>query len=130
MNKERLNKLADLIETLELNVQCYNKKPNSFCMDFLYYDCGTPSCIAGWAAAQALATSRLPYDTNVERKASEWLELPFRWAMKHLFYPRLDLPYSYAGVQPKNAAAVLRYVATLDNLEKVDNEKMLRLWQE
>lgn len=129
MNKERLNKLADVIETLELDVRCYSKERNKFCMDFLYYDCGTPSCIAGWAAAQALATSRLPDELNVERTAAEWLDLPYRWAMKHLFYPSDYVGFHFADVQPRDAAAVLRYVAEIGEVENVDDAILGKLWR-
>jgi hypothetical protein len=97
-------------------------------MEYLEYDCGTPSCVAGWAAALALATSHLPNGLNVERQASEWLELPYRWAINHLFYPSDYIGHYFADVQPRDAAAVLRYVASLESLEKADDEKFKTLW--
>jgi len=45
MNKEFILELADKIESL--------KPKDGFSMEDFYHDCGTPSCIAGWALHMA-----------------------------------------------------------------------------
>lgn len=126
MNSKNMEKLADRIEDLEHDNNPTRTAPNGFSMDYTEYDCGTPSCIAGWACAMKLATSKIPNDVTVERPASEWLGVDHHWAMENLFYPTQHIHYSYISVKPAQAAEVLRTVAKAG--DKYQNLNMKKVW--
>jgi hypothetical protein len=112
MNKERILALADLVE----------QQPHSlefgFNMGELIHGCGTPSCIAGWAAWEKagrpeMIVAKEGYAT--ENEASDWLGLPHIVESPDdndlsfdLFYP---LGFSFEKITPKHAAFTLRHLA-------------------
>lgn len=121
MNKERILALADLIETI-------SDSPNSFAIEgfdmrYVTHECGTPSCIAGWAAWEAQGRPEYVQDPNVrdfysiERQAAEYLGLPTKGdntAAFPLFYPQTPSGKpleSYDGITAKTVAKTLRHFA-------------------
>lgn len=66
MNEERILALADLIEPLPLQPEQYEGDPEKaqFGMAQWWYSCGTPSCVAGWAAHMA-ASERVTFPPDV-----------------------------------------------------------------
>lgn len=119
MNKERILALADLIEkqphTGEADLSGFN-------MEWLTHDCGTPSCIAGWAAWENDGRpSKMDVDWGfyaVENRAATWMgfaEITEGLSESEdqtflLFYPQN--PYDdYHSITPSHAAAVLRNLA-------------------
>ena len=118
MNKERILALADLIEK-----QPHTPLPaeNGFNMADLVRECGTPSCIAGWAAWEAegrpasVRTSTIGW--ALEREAQNYLGLegvnkaelsPKAYS---LFYPTYEGCFAYEDITPAQAAACLRHLA-------------------
>jgi hypothetical protein len=102
MNTENIIALADLIETLP---QAGFGSREGFFMGNWRHDCGTPSCIAGWAVHLAgIDCSR----SQVADKAADWLDLYFEDEAQDLFEPS-HLPYE--AITPQHAAKVLRHLA-------------------
>ena len=127
MNKKNMRELAKVLEGLHHDGDQWRKEPNGFCLNYLKYDCGTPACIAGWSAALALRTSRIPNDVHVERTAADWLELDYEWVRHKLFYPDMCLPSDvmYEDVTPQWAAGVVRAVAEATDPTSLD---MWNVW--
>lgn len=118
MNKERILALADLIE----------KQPHTpvqaesgFNMADLVRECGTPACIAGWAAweeeGRPAAVSAPDTGWCLERKAQQYLglapsgEAELSDTAYSLFYPEGDQVGFYDEITPAQAAACLRHLA-------------------
>ena len=108
MRKDRILALADLIEQ---QPHTDEDAAEGFTMESITHDCGTPACIAGWAAWEASGRqSRDLYDiyADVEGQAREFLGIGYSEA-DVLFYP--PFPVIYATVTPTEAAATLRHLA-------------------
>jgi hypothetical protein len=102
MNTENIIALANLIETLP---QAGFGSKEGFFMGNWRHDCGTPSCIAGWAVHLAgIDCSR----SQVATKAADWLDLDIE-DEQELFDPGHHLPYE--AITPQHAAKVLRHLA-------------------
>jgi len=133
MNKENMLKLAAVIEPLPINNTFYSEPETpKFCMSYVVFDCGTPACIAGWAASCATGRSILN-GTPIISTAAAWLDVPGGWAHSNLFYPDMAMEhlfndYNYDRVTPKVAAALLRELASKDKLP--DGDEMLDVWAE
>ena len=110
MNKERILQLADHIEK-QLHTAFEDKK--GFNMSTFTHMCGTPSCIAGYAAAFNLGFNdeNQQVISDVEINASHWLALDSEIAIQ-LFFPiehaHVD---DWCKITPKHAATVLRNLA-------------------
>jgi hypothetical protein len=108
MNRERILALADLIEE---QPHTDEEADEGFTMESITHDCGTPACIAGWAAWEALGRQRgdlYSIHTDLDAKAREFLDIdPLK--AEDLFYP--PFPIVYATVTPSEAAATLRHLA-------------------
>ena len=111
MNVDNIKLLIERLRTVEHSVnRTTEKQPNKFCMNMLTYDCGTPACIAGWATWYALEMPEYlcPVNTNIERRAAEWLGLDYEWCSNYLFYPRA---WSFwDAIQPEHAIAALENI--------------------
>lgn len=107
MNKQRILDLADHIEHLPHVTGC-DAVPgvDSFTMEYVRYNCGTPACICGWAAHFLGNPNRLSY----EKDAADYLGLDERWARVHLFYPR-GTGCNLSELTPQRAAEALRRLA-------------------
>lgn len=129
MNKANMLQLIDVLKTLDHDTNNWRDEPNGFCLNYLRYECGTPACIAGWAAALALRTSHLPNDIHIERTAADWLGLDHNMAYNRLFYPDRFLPpgAQYEDVGPKWAAEVLRTMANATDPMELN---MREVWEE
>ena len=112
MNKERIRKLADVIER---QPDANSVWGTGFCMRMVFHDCGSPSCIAGWAHAL--------FDDSVDDAfhfrvlyAEDLLDIPDDQG-RLLFEPNNEHAYFGAvygeigHVSAKHAAAVLRHLA-------------------
>lgn len=140
MNKERILALADLIETKPFSHEKYDwenfnpAKVNGFNMEFYRYDCGTPSCIAGWAASASLGHPEvLPGDLWASKAAANWLELDHEWAKRNVFEPcgpleelHPSMANDFTQITPKMAAGVLRRLA--EHEAPPSDEDMADLW--
>lgn len=109
MNKERILALADLIE----------KQPHvdysanfGFNMEDYRHDCGTPSCIAGWATALAhgLNEGNTPIEGSAHCTAVAFLSINSQDGME-LFQPRGIHPDEWGNITPAHAAFTLRHLA-------------------
>lgn len=101
MNKERVLQLADLIETVEdFDMSDYTHGPAS---------CGSPSCIAGWAAWEELNRPKgLRFD-ECESHATVYLELTD--AQAHDLFCGSEPAAALRGITAVEAARVLRHLA-------------------
>lgn len=102
MNTERIRELADVIE--DQPHTSFNAA-NGFYMDAWEHSCGTPSCIAGWAAhtfGRQVATWEM-WDV------AEGLLGLSEETSRRLFLG--DGTFSRGSVTPAHAAAVLRNLA-------------------
>lgn len=99
-NIENILKLAAHIEKLP---HTDLEAADGFSMTDWKHHCGTPSCIAGWAAHLSGAHHTLPSEA-----ASDWLGIRFEWAGS-LYVPALMR--TLAEITPAEAAAALRKVA-------------------
>lgn len=105
MNKERILALADLIEK-QPHVKL-NEAPG-FNMSDYRHKCGTPACIAGWAAEISEENSF----NGTNYLAEKYLELD-RITAKMLFAPHFIAGYhkawkSWNDITPQQAATTLR----------------------
>jgi hypothetical protein len=106
MNKERILALADLVERQPHAIE--DQPESGFAMCSLIHECGTPSCIAGWAAWESLGRPGIIEDIeDVIDLASQYLDLGFD-KYRHLFYPS---NYSGNKYTPAHAAFTLRLLA-------------------
>jgi hypothetical protein len=137
MNADNLRALANVIERLEHDNNVNRSKPYGFCLDYLEYNCGSPSCIAGWACALKLGVTQIPPNANIEREAAEWMDMPHAWLRDNVFYPTglLRWPggkgeehdyHSFCEVTPQRAARVLRTLA--DAGENYTQLNMKAVW--
>lgn len=114
MNIARLQKLADVIREL---AHTSTSAEDGFCMAAYHHNCGTPSCIGGWAD---YLWPRQPFEWTGERAASA-LGMDATWLAVNLFEPAL--PISYADVTPAMAAAALdRIIAAGERYEDLTLE--------
>jgi hypothetical protein len=111
VNVERILALADLIEK-----QPHTKieDDSGFNMDRYRHDCGTPACIAGWAASVESGNigGYIPGAGYTWATAQNFLGLRETQA-QHLFAPYgadFDL-YDWVDITPKMAATTLRNLA-------------------
>ena len=121
MHKEKILKLADIVEKLEYSNSLYD--PGKFCMTEYMFHCGAPACIAGWTVLaenqnwdlshiRGNAENRLvpvnipPYQMNrwIHERAQAILGLD-NFEASVLFAPRsIDL----SEITPQLAARTLR----------------------
>lgn len=104
MNKERIMELADIIE-MQAHVNYSDYPSYGFNMSSYRHNCGSPSCIAGWAAHLYAPES----DRNISAIAAEVLGLDHMWALNNLFEVGLDIRYN--DITPRMAATALRRCA-------------------
>ena len=112
MNKERILALADLVEQQPHSIE------SGFNMGELIHGCGTPSCIAGWAAWESAGRPEMMVAEEgyaIENEASDWLGLPHIVESSYatdlsfdLFYP---IGFGFDDITPKHAAFTLRRLA-------------------
>lgn len=103
MNKERILKLADVIEATPHKPEPKTKRPNSNLRGFnmASWHCGTVGCIAGWAGKI--------FDCHYAY-AGEALDLP--WATSDALFMAKGIHWSRMDqIKPAHAAAVLRHLA-------------------
>lgn len=96
MNKKRILALADLIEANE----------GDFDMSNWTHSCGTPACIGGWAAWEALDRPSVLPSIFPHGRASSWLDISDEQG-DALFIPDIWL----SAVTASQAATVLRHLA-------------------
>lgn len=112
MNKERVLALADLIECQPhvdpLGIDPY-LEPSGFNMNCFTHSCGTPSCIAGFAAWEYNGR-KINDSDETESKAREYLGLASYFGAKRLFFPTVS-GRECASITPQEAAQVLRHLA-------------------
>lgn len=99
MNVERILELADLIEQ---QPHASGDGEDGFCMAEYRHDCGTPSCIGGWASFKWGDNRGGLLD------AAEILGLDHALA-RQLFDPGMD--FHYWSTTPAEAALTLRHLA-------------------
>lgn len=115
--KERLLYLADIVAAQEWTPA---SATSGFNMGWWFHPCGTPSCIAGFAAAE----SGMGGDIPVEVRAIAWMTnstinnaivMLDCWpnTVGLLFAPKLYLP----AITPARAAAVLRHLAETGEID-------------
>lgn len=106
MNRERILALAELIEQ---QPHTGRLSADGFCMSNYVHNCGTPSCIAGWAAWLSHRKPKQMEDSMaLFWRAQNYLDLSEDQA------DRLFLPYNYHcedQYPPSQAAATLRHLA-------------------
>jgi hypothetical protein len=113
MNKERILKLADIIEKQPHTTP---QQPDGFTMSNWTHDCGTPACICGWANHELNKETSSDIWLGDDRVAAEWLGLDIDTAGS-LFEPsreRDSNPWAtdwWDEITPAHAAAVLRNLA-------------------
>lgn len=120
MNKENILMLADHIETLEHFPETpdwgKNLPDKTFNMGCYTDMCGTPACIAGWAAWFADGKPKIvKYNNgfhNVRHRAALWLELDIGWTYQHLFEP-FNLTNDFSILTPAMAARALRKIVEI-----------------
>lgn len=113
MNIERINALADLIEQ---QPQSLHDDQPGFNMNRFVHHCGTPSCIAGWAAWEALQRPANIQETwregeryrDVEDEAREYLGIDAETAGR-LFWGTDGIKLE--PITKEQAARVLRHLA-------------------
>lgn len=135
MNKDNILKLAAIIEPLENIDTIYGRRSKrQFAMNYIMFDCGTPACIAGWAASCSHCRRNIR-DFDVVGDAAKWLGVDRDWAYENLFFPtehnaqlRGDGEVNYDNITAKVAAACLRELATFDALPTGD--AMTAVWAE
>ena len=106
MNKERVLALAALIE-----MQPHDNSADAesgFGMSNWFHNCGTPSCIAGFARTMAEAESSLNYNPT-RLVAADYLGLDSTWCLR-LFTPSI-YPRPWSNITPAMAATALRRIA-------------------
>lgn len=110
-NKENCYRLAAMIEVAEKAPDDYYDSGDGFNMSNFANKCGTPRCIGGWAAWEALGRpAGNLYDvvnrlhTDMEREARIWLDIDISIGSR-LFYPDFK-PLSL--ITTEEAARVLR----------------------
>ena len=131
MNVERILQLADTVESLEPAYRVTRSRlededgeeltdfTNRFLMSRFRFACGSPACIAGWAAWLANQQKDVPGDTW--DRAKKYLELDNEDMALHLFAPSpidgvvgadmMATSNSSKFITPNRAAAVLRNLA-------------------
>lgn len=114
MRKDRIRKLADVVEKCEMRNNCSasDSNENYFNMAITHFDCGAPACIAGWAE-HLFGSEDYP---SMDSLAKDLLGLD-RAKSQVLFAPSQPGAYFLAGsdsdsyITAKHAAAVLRNLA-------------------
>lgn len=109
MNKDRILALADLIEK-QPHTSEYD--PAGFTMDNWVHSCGTPACIAGWAAWQASGEQKTINPEVVEDSAAAFLGISYSDG-RRLFTPRAE----WKAITPAIAASTLRRFAETGEVE-------------
>lgn len=111
MNKERILTLASIIEQ---QPHVAAGAPAGFCLNTFFHFCGTPSCIAGYAIAQARREG-FTFQPNLSytERAAKYLGLGNSVAFYLCIPPQGPeyLSHQYADVTPAMAAKVLRHLA-------------------
>ncbi|MBD8651518.1 hypothetical protein IFT66_10560 [Rhizobium sp. CFBP 13726] len=105
MNKERILALADLIEQ---QLHTTPSAPIGFTMSDYVHSCGTPACIAGWAAWESENQPDFLDWRQVDFKATKYLGLDQETSEK-LFEP--EGVSSWFEITPAHAAFTLRHLA-------------------
>lgn len=112
MNVERINALADMIEVMPHTTVSAEE---GFSMANWSHDCGTPACIAGWAAYLAKGPGVL-INHSCYDVAADFLDINVCLA-DELFEPRLGDVDLWDEIEPKHAAEVLRHLAQTGNVD-------------
>lgn len=121
MNIPKKERLLELAAIIEKQPWCRRITETGFTMERFVHECGTPACIAGWAAAQLVPNSNLRWlvmEGDVPWLAVEWLcdekiegrPLP-PWS-EQLFMPSGD----WRLISPSMAAKTLRHLAETGNV--------------
>lgn len=114
MNKERLLELADIVEK-QVHVSNYIGSPSGFNMCTIFHECGTPSCIAGFAIAMRQCAEQHIDKTDVENQyirshgydyAAQYLDISHN--IYELFEPDY---YPWNSITPAHAAHTIRHLA-------------------
>lgn len=113
VNKANCLYLAALIER-QPHAEAYDK--HGFNMHAYNHDCGTPSCICGFAFSLLHPGEdlRKVKEETVERVGAEYLGLD-KWQTSGLFYP--DHPLQWCTITPQQAAATLRHLGETGQVE-------------
>jgi hypothetical protein len=108
MNKERILALADLIEAQPHTG--LNEK-TGFNMGEYRHECGTPACIAGWAAAASVGdtTGTIKLEMYADIQAQQFLDLDGDQASA-LFQPPCEDEDEWDEITPDHAAFTLRHL--------------------
>jgi len=115
MNTDRILALADLIEKQPLTDSI---AADGFYMGSYTHECGTPSCIAGWAAWESLgrpAHMKLNDEWGVSDLAAEFLGISDE--QRRSLFLMSNSNRSYHGVSPTEAAAVIRRFAATGEVD-------------
>lgn len=126
MNKDNILRLADIIEA---QPHTSVDEAQGFNMEGYIHHCGTPSCIAGFAAFESLKettndeekiikTLRLLERYNVNELwnlAIKWLGFSEEVEIYELFHPRCS--YQWHNITPQEAAKVLRHFAETGEID-------------
>jgi hypothetical protein len=107
MNKERILELADIIEA---QPHCFQMGASQgFGMNHFTHQCGSPSCLGGWASA-TFDPDYPSFETNhqIAESAENVLDL-FEKQARNLFFP--EVYEKYGHITPAEAAGVLRNLA-------------------
>lgn len=125
MNVDNIKLLIERLNNVRNIDDPHSTKPNGFNMNYIKYNCGTPACIAGWAAWYQLGKPEVLGDgVRAEQRAAEWLGIRLDWAMEHLFYPKWWV--TWEAIRPSDAVEALTNI-----MEAGDNYMALRdgeLW--
>lgn len=112
MNIERIKELAACIETLEHKSVWDTRNKNAtdgFDMSDYHYDCGTPSCIAGWTVH--LWGNPDPSTPCTLKRFTSWEIFETAQVLLGLNVEQADelfLPNNSADISPEDASKTLR----------------------
>lgn len=118
LGKQRIRMLADLIEHEDHVIGFYAEK--GFCMSYVTHDCGTPSCIVGYAMKAAEADPTFDARPNSVLPHSYWIASSYLhgddcvMSLNHfsrLFDPDTPRHFSWNLITPAHAATALRNLA-------------------
>lgn len=115
MNKKNIKKLIEKIKTVRYTSNAEGAK-SGFNMEAYRHDCGTPSCMAGWASfiSDPVAYKTTPrineWDENMDiKRAVDWLDMPEN-ELDILFHPNIPEDMDWNLIKPKHAIAALEIV--------------------
>jgi len=116
MNTENILQLADEIERQE-HAKTDEMEGWGFNMAYFRHDCGTPCCIAGFAAEHVRANAKVNAKKETE-VAREWLEIDRKTALS-LFIPDMHERHGVrlSDITPAMAARTLRNLAETGRVE-------------